>query len=78
MTFADVLKGLRAKAGLSQSKLAERSGVSVRTIQGWERGGRSPVSTDFFKLAAALGTDCRAFADCQNEDKPARRKRKGK
>lgn len=34
------LKQIREKAGLSQSKLAEISGVSIRMIQKYEQGER--------------------------------------
>ena len=33
---------VRRKTGLSQSKFAKLLGVSVRTLQDWEQGRRSP------------------------------------
>ena len=33
---------IRTKSGLSQSKFAQMLGVSVRTLQDWEQGRRSP------------------------------------
>ena len=33
---------VRHKTGLSQSRFAELLGVSVRTLQDWEQGRRSP------------------------------------
>lgn len=33
---------IRAKVGLSQTAFAELLGVSVRTLQDWEQGRRSP------------------------------------
>lgn len=33
---------IREKSGLSQSRFAELLGVSVRTLQDWEQGRRSP------------------------------------
>lgn len=36
------IKEIRALTGLSQSKFAERYGISVRTLQGWESGKKCP------------------------------------
>jgi predicted ATPase/transcriptional regulator with XRE-family HTH domain len=54
--FGLVLKQLRAAAGLTQDELAERSGISARTVSDVERGLRSAVYPDTARrLAAALG-----------------------
>ena len=37
------ISSIREKTGLSQSRFAELSGVSVRTLQEWEQGCRMPV-----------------------------------
>lgn len=84
MPFATALKRLREAAGLTQAGLAEQAGLSLRTIQGWEQGRRSPVSPDFFQLARALGVTCESFADCEDvadvQAPPAKKapKKKGK
>lgn len=53
-----MLKQLREAAGLSQSQLAEASGVSIHAIHKYEREARD-VSTasamTVYKLATALG-----------------------
>ena len=50
------LKQLRAAAGLTQEELAERSGISARTVSDVERGLRTAVYPDTARrLAAALG-----------------------
>jgi transcriptional regulator with XRE-family HTH domain len=75
MTFGDIMQSLREKAGLTQAGLAERSGIPLRTIQGWEQGYRSPVSPDFFKLVHALGVSADAFASVaktESSPKPGR------
>jgi len=36
------ISGIRERTGLSQMKFAELLGVSVRTLQDWEQGRRSP------------------------------------
>jgi transcriptional regulator with XRE-family HTH domain len=52
------LKHYREKAKLSQSQLAEKAGISVRTLQDYEQG-RKPLSgaaaATVLKLARALG-----------------------
>ncbi|WP_341538459.1 helix-turn-helix domain-containing protein [Streptacidiphilus pinicola] len=56
------LRGLRAAAGLTQEQLAERSGVSVRTIRRLETGALpDPRLTTLNQLAAALGVPPQAL-----------------
>lgn len=56
MHFSDKLKEARKKAGLSQSALAEKAGISVRTLQNYEMGKRYPASLDIaVALSSALG-----------------------
>ena len=52
--FAEVLKELRHKQGLSQEELAERCGLHDRYISFMERGLRQPTITTIFKLSKAL------------------------
>jgi transcriptional regulator with XRE-family HTH domain len=57
------LKLIRIMSGLSQSKLAESSGVSVRMIQHYEQGVKdinAAAALTVYKLAQAL--------DCTVED----------
>src|SRR4051812_40431612 len=50
-----VVRRLRLRAGLTQEELAERSGVSVRTIRGIETGSRrNPQLVSLVQLADAL------------------------
>ena len=42
MEFAEKLRNIRISKGLSQEELAERSGISRRTIQNYESGERVP------------------------------------
>lgn len=54
------LKDLREKKGLSQSQLAELSGVNLQTIQHYEQGVRSINKTKVYtalKLSKALECD---------------------
>jgi transcriptional regulator with XRE-family HTH domain len=61
MTFGENLQRLRNKAGLSQAGLADRSGISVNTIQNWEIGRHQPRLEALPKLAAALGVGVEAL-----------------
>lgn len=57
------LKDLRNKSGLSQSQLAEKSGVNLRMVQKYENGERNirkASGETLQKLATTLG--------CQMED----------
>jgi predicted ATPase len=52
------LKALRLAAGLTQEELAERSGISARSVSDAERGLRSSVHRDTARrLASALGLE---------------------
>ena len=60
------LKRIRLNAGMSQSALAERSGVSVRTIQELEQGrkdvNRAGIDT-LMPLAAVLSVNVEALVE---------------
>ena len=58
------LKTLRQQAGLSQAELAERSGVSVRTLQHYEQGSkdlRRAAGETLLAFARSLGTTVEAL-----------------
>jgi predicted ATPase/DNA-binding XRE family transcriptional regulator len=56
--FGELLRRFRARAGLSQDALAERSGLSRRAIADLERGARRfPYSDTAARLAGALGLE---------------------
>ena len=65
-TFAALLRAHRRAAGLTQEELAERAGLSVRTISGLESGAQhTPYKETVRLLAAALALraeDSAAFA----------------
>ncbi len=57
MGFKERLKEKRQEAGLLQTELAAKVGVSTRTIQNYENGGRRPQQMDIVgRLAEALDT----------------------
>jgi transcriptional regulator with XRE-family HTH domain len=76
MLFREKLVELREAKGLSQTALAETSGVALGTIRKIEQGSTNQRLNFSFvvALAKALGTDCGAFAGCEDvqlDDPPA-------
>src|SRR5262245_46354704 len=58
---AGILRGARDKAELTQTKLAELTGIPQRHISEMEHGKRPIGKENARKLAAALNTDYRVF-----------------
>jgi transcriptional regulator with XRE-family HTH domain len=57
MLFKDRLREKRMEAELTQAELAEKAGVTARTIQNYELGNRKPAKMEAVqKIADALGT----------------------
>jgi predicted ATPase/DNA-binding XRE family transcriptional regulator len=54
-SFPGLLRGYRLTAGLTQEILAERAGVSVRSLQALESGAHRPLKDTVQRLIAALG-----------------------
>jgi transcriptional regulator with XRE-family HTH domain len=59
--FGEVLKELRAQAGLSQLALAKKAGLSQRAISNIEQELRSPNWDTVLAISKALGVSCEAF-----------------
>ncbi len=79
MTFAQKLKQLRDRAGMSQEALARAAGMSVGNVHNYEQGIREPRWRAVVQLARALGVDSRAFEECVDEaaePPPAKKKTK--
>jgi transcriptional regulator with XRE-family HTH domain len=66
MRLGEELKRLRESVELTQEALARKAGVSVGNVRNWEQGLRLPSYSAVVKLCAALGTDCTAFAGCDD------------
>ena len=66
VTFAERLRELREKAGLTQQQLADASGLPVGSLRNYEQGQREPYWQVVFRLADALGVSCEAFKECVN------------
>ena len=57
MVFKERLKEKRTEANLTQVELAEKAGVTARTIQNYELGSRKPSNmVTIQKIADALNT----------------------
>jgi transcriptional regulator with XRE-family HTH domain len=70
-SFAHRLRKLREVAGLSQYSLAKASGLSKQAISRLELGDNKPTWETVQLLSAALGVDCRQFADPSVKPPPA-------
>jgi transcriptional regulator with XRE-family HTH domain len=68
MNFGEMLKALREAAGLTQTQLAESSGVPVGTIRDYEQVKRDPLLSTAIKLARGLGVSMEKFSDCVNQE----------
>src|SRR5579871_6339550 len=60
-TFADRLQALRERAGLTQYRLAQLSGITKQTLSRLELGKTQPTWDTVQTLAAALQVDVGAF-----------------
>lgn len=82
MTFAERLKELRLRAGMTQAALAQASGLGLPTIHHYEQGKREPSLRSAVKLAEALGVAVQEFVDSvkgeEEQPPPAIRGRPGK
>lgn len=64
MEFGEKVRARRTELGLSQGVLAEKCGLSLRSIQNYEGGGRHPGSIAIVKrMAGALDTSCEYLLD---------------
>ncbi len=63
MTTAQKLKGARAFRNMTQQALSDATGISVRLIQKYESGVRSPKVENLEKLASALHISPKALAE---------------
>lgn len=59
--FSKRLKEVRAKAGLSQNNLADKSGIPVATIRDWEYGRREPLFASVIVLCVAMQIELAYF-----------------
>ena len=70
--FAENLRKLREKKGLSQKQLGKQMFVNPSTIANWESGRRLPDAVMVLRLAKCLGVDASTLLqfEAQNEKSP--------
>ena len=70
--FAETLRNMRTKRGLSQRELAKRMYVTQPTVARWENGSRLPDAAMISQLAECLGVDVHALlsAAAESDDSP--------
>ena len=78
MGIGKKLQALREAAGLSQTALAQRAGVSIDSLRNWEQDRVLPRIDAATKLARAMGVSLDALAVDGDEAKPAVAKPAGK
>jgi transcriptional regulator with XRE-family HTH domain len=67
-TFAEKMKRLRERAGLTQMDIAVRTGLSLGIVRDYEQGRKEPSLRSACKLADALGVVLDVFRDCFGAD----------
>ena len=68
MTFGEKLKSVRLSLNLSQSELAEKTGISERSLYTYEQTGILPRSNNLRKLAEALNVSVSYLLDEEETD----------
>ena len=70
MEFKDRIRVLRREAGLTQSELAEKIGVTYRTYQNYEAGVSIPSGKTIAKLSALFGVSMDMLSSSAPCDRP--------
>ena len=68
MTIGQQIKELRLKKGMTQEELADKTEISVRTIQRIEKGEVDPRSHTIQSIASALEVDYDELINCDLVD----------
>lgn len=67
-SFAETIRQLRNKRGLSQIQLAEQMYVTRSTVARWESGSRMPDAVMISRLAKCLGTSTETLFSLVSEE----------
>lgn len=68
MTFGEKLRTVRLSLNLSQSELAEKTGISERSLYTYEQTGIMPRTSNLRKLANALNVSVSYLLDEEETD----------
>lgn len=63
MKFADKVKYLRERKGLTQEELAKLSNISQAAVTHYEKGIRKPSTNTMIQLAKVLSVDPKELTD---------------
>lgn len=66
--IAEKIKQIRTQKGFSQEELAEKTNLSLRTIQRVENGKSNPHGNTIIRIADALNVTIDTFIDSQKEE----------
>jgi transcriptional regulator with XRE-family HTH domain len=55
MQMRDTIKQLRTQANMTRAELSEKSGLSSHSIRAYEKGQRTPRTSNLLKILAAVG-----------------------
>lgn len=67
-TFAEKVKEARISLGLTQRQLSQEVGASLRSVQSYERGEKTPRTITMAKLAKALNVSVKYLTDDECDD----------
>jgi transcriptional regulator with XRE-family HTH domain len=77
--FADRLRALRERAGITQQQLAARAGMHKLTVAKLEQGIREPAWATVQALGEAVGVSCEAFnAPADDEEQAVAPRKRGR
>ena len=68
MSFAEIVRDLRIKAGMSQKELAEKIGMKLQAYNNYEKRGYSPTPEMLINIAMVLNTDVNTLVGFKNEN----------
>ena len=69
MTIAEKIRQQRRLANISQEEFSKLTGVSLKTVQRWENGERSPRMEEMNRIAQGLNISINDLLDSSPENK---------